>query len=97
MEVEFEIDSLAGTLIEKQSESHLNLCPKCKIQLQNGICPKCGEEVSRTKETYFDPDFEEYAKAVMEENEDFFKPQKWEDIRDEDLDKLEEEINAQSS
>lgn len=82
MELEFELETLAEDLIKKQIESHQNLCPVCNSQLKGNICTECGEEVPRTREYYFDPDFDEYAENLERESREFFESQKWEEVPD---------------
>jgi len=91
MALDLELDEQAETLIRKNVESRQNVCPTCKLPLQGNVCPNCGETVDRVRERYSDPDFDEYVKKV-EESIDVSKL-KWEDIKDTDLDKMEEELS----
>ena len=94
MALELELESQTEALIRKEFESHQNLCSQCKTPLQGNVCPKCGNTVDRVREYYSDPDFAEYERKVEEEsvNVDISK-MKWVDVKDTDLDKMEEELS----
>jgi hypothetical protein len=92
MELEFELDHQAEELIKQNTLSHQNLCPKCNQPVSGMVCKSCGAKIASSRDTYSDPDYEEYAEKVEKENEEFFNKIKWEDIPDKELDKLEEEL-----
>jgi hypothetical protein len=89
IELELELD----TAWQKKIESHQNLqktqekpkCSECGTELFGNVCLNCGHEAGHITEHYFDPDFEEYAKQIEEENEEAdIKDIKWEPVPDDE-------------
>lgn len=78
IELEYEITKY----FEKTVEPLKNICPKCKNIIIGNICTTCN--IPTKVEKYFDPDWEDYAIEVEQENEKFFKNLKWEDAPDKD-------------
>ena len=68
-------------------------CPKCKTTYYGTVCPTCGGKTG-VREYFEDPDFEDYVEQVEADNKEVLK---WENVSDDDVDKLEEELNAESS
>jgi uncharacterized Zn finger protein (UPF0148 family) len=91
MALDLELETQTEELTRKNFESRQNLCPNCKIPLIGNICPKCGEAVDVVREQFFDPDYDEYERVVEEQND--LSKIKWEDVKDTDLDKMEEELS----
>lgn len=95
--MEFELDSAWNEKIQShlKSKEQKPKCPNCKAEIPSGTntCLECGQEVGHTRERYFDPDFEKYAKEVEQENEEYLKSVKWEEVpEDEPVPEIVEEL-----
>jgi len=66
-------------------------CPTCGGSLENNRCAKCSKAKGSSIEHYFDPDFDEYFSRIESENEGIetdTSKMKWEEITEDELDKL---------
>ena len=78
--------------LKRKLESYRKRCPKCKIEVIGDVCPGCGRNIGKEQVVYSDPDFDEYEKEVLEENERFFKELRWKEVTMEEELKEEEEM-----
>jgi len=90
IEMELELQTLMNDKVKSIPKQQQ--CPNCNAVMTDigNICKECGEEVGHVKETYTDPDFDDYVKQVEKEGEEFnaaggIKSFQWEEVPDEKI------------
>lgn len=82
IELEYEIDRY----LKEYAEMMKRRCPKCGLVTYSDKCISCNTLVP--KEAYYDPDYDDYEKKVIEENEEFFKQLQWTEVKDEEIEEV---------
>ena len=85
LELEYEITERLER--EKRRSTISHTCSNCDKVFMGDTCPYCGAptEGSTVREYYWDPDYLDYEKAVLKENENFFNNLKWVDVKDDEI------------